>query len=53
MRIGKKRAKFTIRIYDNRNKKTKSIVFDSEINSVEELEKLIIKLLEEYYGKLE
>ena len=51
MRIGKKRAKFTIRIYDNRTNKTKSFVFDNEIKNVEKLANLIKKLLRKYYEK--
>lgn len=49
MRIGKKRAKFTIRIYDNKNNKTKSFVFDNKIKDVNRLALIIKTLLEAHY----
>ncbi len=49
MRIGKTKARFTIRLYDNKNNKTKSFVFDNGLKSVEELANLIKKLLGEHY----
>lgn len=52
MRIGKKRAKFTIRIYDNASNKTRSFVFDNAIKSVEKLAHVIKTLLEQHYSFL-
>jgi len=50
MRIGKKKAKFTIRIIDNYKKKTKSFIADfDDINTIKEVLELLKKLLREYY----
>ena len=49
MRIGKKKARYTIRLYDNKNNKTKSFVFDDNLKNVEELANLIKKLLGKHY----
>ena len=51
MRIGTKRAKYTIRIYDNKTNKTKSFVFDNDIKNVKKLANLIKRLLREYYDE--
>lgn len=51
MRIGKKRAKFTIRLYDNSTNKTKSFVFDNKIGDVDHLASVIKTLLRKYYQK--
>ncbi len=50
MRIGRKKARFTIRICDNLSNKTKSFVFDNDLKSVDELFNLIKNLLEKYYN---
>lgn len=50
MRIGKKRAKFTIRIYDNKSNKTKSFVFDNKIKNINTIFTVLKTLLENYYS---
>lgn len=50
MRIGKQKAKFTIRIYNNKTNKTKSFVVDVNLK-IEELSNLIKKLLGEHYER--
>lgn len=51
MRIGTKQAKYTIKVFDNYTKKTKSFVV-SDLEDIEnniELANLLKKLLTEYY----
>lgn len=45
MRIGKKRAKFTIRLIDNYTGKTKSFVYDNSIQDLIKFEEYIKNLL--------
>lgn len=49
MRIGKRRARFTVRVYDNKSNKTKSFVFDNSIKNVEGLATMIRTLLTAHY----
>ena len=54
IRIGKeenKQAKFTILERNNKTKKHKSIVFDADLKTEDNLLKLIKKLLIEHYTK--
>ena len=49
MRIGKKRARFTIKVLDNKSGKSKSFVFDNNIKKANDLAELIQELLKQHY----